>query len=96
MVDPIGPKGLTPSDLRVAPAAPVVAAPKAAPVAAPEVQVSATAQLSGQLAARPPVDTDRVARIKQAIADGTFPILPTTIADQLLALRYDWMSDEPA
>ena len=96
MVDPIGPKGSTPSDLRVAPVTPVAAAPKVAPVAAPEVQVSPTAQLSGQLAARPPVDTDRVARIKQAIADGTFPILPTTIADQLLALRYDWMSDEPA
>ena len=96
MVDPIGPKGLTPSDLRVVPVAPVVAAPKAAPTATPEVQVSPTAQLAGQLATRPPVDTDRVARIKQAIADGTFPILPTTIADQLLALRYDWMSDEPA
>ena len=96
MVDPIGPKGLTPSDLRVAPVTPVAAAPKVAPVATPEVQVSPTAQLAGSLAAHPPVDSDRVSRIKQAIANGTFPILPTTIADQLLALRYDWMSDEPA
>ena len=96
MVDPIGPKGLAPSDLRVAPVTPVAAAPKAAPAAAPEVQVSPTAQLAGYLAAQPPVDADRVARIKQAIANGTFPILPTTIADQLLALRYDWMSDDAA
>ena len=96
MVDPIGPKGSTPSDLRVAPVTPVTAAPKVAPVATPEVQVSATAQLGAQLAAQPPVDTDRVARIKQAIANGTFPILPATIADQLLALRYDWMSDDAA
>lgn len=96
MVDPIGPKGLTPSDLRVAPVAPAAVAPKVAPVAAPQVQVSPTAQLSGQLAAQPPVDADRVARIKRAIAEGTFPILPATIADSILALRYDWMSDEPA
>ena len=96
MVDPIGPKGLTPSDLRVVPVTPVAAAPKVAPTPAIEVQVSATALMGSQLAAQPPVDSDRVARIKQAIANGTFPILPTTIADQLLALRYDWMSDEPA
>jgi len=96
MVDPIGPKGLTPSDLRVAPVTPVAVAPKVAPVAAAEVQVSPTAQLASQLATQPPVDADRVARIKQAIANGTFPILPTTIADQLLALRYDWMSDDAA
>lgn len=96
MVDPIGPKGSTPSDLRVAPVTPVAVAPKVAPSPSVEVQVSATAQLGGQLAAQPPVDTDRVARIKQAIANGTFPILPATIADQLLALRYDWMSDDPA
>jgi negative regulator of flagellin synthesis FlgM len=96
MVDPIGPKGLTPSDLRVVPVTPVAAAPKAAPSATPEVQVSPTAQLAGQLAAQPPVDADRVARIKRAIADGTFPILPATIADSILALRYDWMSDDAA
>ena len=97
MVDPIGPKGSTPSDLRVAPVTPVAAAPKVAPVGhADEPQVSPTAQLASQLAAQPPVDTDRVARIKQAIADGTFPILPATIADSMLALRYDWMSDDAA
>ena len=96
MVDPIGPKGSTPSDLRVVPVTPVAVGPTVAPTPAVEVQVSATALLGSQLAAQPPVDSDRVARIKQAIANGTFPILPTTIADQLLALRYDWMSDEPA
>jgi negative regulator of flagellin synthesis FlgM len=96
MVDPIGPKGLTPSDLRVVPVTPVAAAPKIAPTASAEPQLSPATQLATQLSAQPPVDTDRVARIKRAIADGTFPILPATIADSILALRYDWMSDEPA
>lgn len=95
MVDPIGPKGSTPTDLRVAPVSPVVAAPKAVS-AAVDHQASPVAQLASQLAAQPPVDADRVARIKRAIADGTFPILPATIADSMIALRYDWMSHDPA
>lgn len=96
MVDPIGPKGSTPNDLRVAPVTPVVAAPKVAPTVATEPQLSPATQLATQLSAQPPVDTDRVSRIKQAIANGTFPILPATIADRMLALRYDWMSDDKA
>ena len=101
MVDPIGPKGSTPTDLRVAPVTPAVAAPKAAPVATPITEhsgspVPTVSLLAGELAAHPPVDTDHVARIKRAIADGTFPILPATIADRLLALRFDWMSNDAA
>ena len=56
--------------------------------------VATVSGLAAQLAAKPPVDADRVAQIKKAIANGTFPILPATIADRLLALRYDWMSGE--
>ncbi len=36
MVDPIGPKGSTPNDLRVAPVTPVAVAPKVAPVVVPD------------------------------------------------------------
>ena len=96
MVDPIGPKGSTPQDLRVAPVSPAAATPKVVSATTVDHQASPVAQLASQLAAQPPVDTDRVARIKRAIADGTFPILPATIADQLLSLRYDWMSHDPA
>lgn len=42
------------------------------------------------MAAQPPVDMDRVAEIKKAIAQGNFPILPATIADQMIALKLDW------
>ena len=53
--------------------------------------VAATGGLAAALAAKPPVDDERVAQIKKAIANGTFPILPATIADRLLAraLRLD-------
>jgi negative regulator of flagellin synthesis FlgM len=33
----------------------------------------------------PPVDGDRVAQIRKAIEDGTYPILPMTIADTIIA-----------
>ncbi|MES2042228.1 MAG: flagellar biosynthesis anti-sigma factor FlgM [Pseudomonadota bacterium] len=46
--------------------------------------------IARELAGSAPVDLDRVARIKKAIAAGNFPILPATIADRLLALKYDW------
>jgi negative regulator of flagellin synthesis FlgM len=52
--------------------------------------------LAAELAAKPSVDADRVAQIKAAVQDGTFPILPAKIADQLIALRLQWMQNDPA
>ncbi|MGE7205820.1 flagellar biosynthesis anti-sigma factor FlgM [Sphingomonas sp. NPDC019816] len=52
--------------------------------------MSGVGNLARTLAAQPPVDQDRVAAIKKAIADGNFPILPATIADQMIALKLDW------
>lgn len=83
------------SDLRVGAVARVApAATPDAPVATAEPASPAT--LAKSLAASAPVNTDRVAQIKSAIANGTFPLSPATIADQLIALRYDWMSNDPA
>lgn len=48
------------------------------------------------MSASPPVDTDRVATIRKAIAEGRFPLSPATIADRLIALKLDWNSNEPA
>ncbi|GAA4044856.1 flagellar biosynthesis anti-sigma factor FlgM [Parerythrobacter jejuensis] len=36
---------------------------------------------------QPPVDSDRVAEIRSALKDGSYPIVPTQIADALIAAR---------
>lgn len=101
MVDPVGTKGVA-SDRAVAR---VLAAAATTPLPAPTAPArqgaaaADVANLSGvaaALAAKPPVDADRVAQIKKAVANGTFPILPATIADRLLAVRYEWMTDDQA
>lgn len=81
------------------PVARVVATPAPVAVRADTRTTGDTATLGGiarALAASPPVDTDRVTRIRRAIEEGKFPISPTTIADRLLALRLDWTSQGPA
>jgi len=55
---------------------------------------SSTGSLAKAIASSPPVDKERVAQIKRAIATGTFPILPATIADRLLALKLEWTGRE--
>ncbi len=59
----------------------------------PTVEAGALAKV---LAATPPVNTDRVAQIRRAIQSGSFPILPATIADRLIALRLEWNPSEQA
>jgi negative regulator of flagellin synthesis FlgM len=84
-----------------------VAAPAATPVVQPAVQQAAQqapaasnatqlSNLAKTLAAEPPVDSDRVDAIKKAIQNGSFPILPATIADRLLALRLNWDGHDAA
>lgn len=38
-------------------------------------------------AAEPPVDADRVAEIRKALQDGSYPLVPTKIADAMIAAR---------
>ena len=52
------------------------------------VEVAAPAQ-SG-----PPVDTDRVAQIRNALRDGTYPLVPTKIADAMIAAQYTFESKQ--
>jgi len=42
------------------------------------------------LAASAPMDMERVARIRRAVEEGRFPISPATIADRLIALKFEW------
>ncbi|WP_293874609.1 MULTISPECIES: flagellar biosynthesis anti-sigma factor FlgM [unclassified Sphingomonas] len=82
-----------------------VAAPAAAPTVQPALKKAAEqapatdtqlGALARSLAASPPVDGDRVELIKAAIQNGSFPILPATIADRLLALRLNWDGHDAA
>ncbi|MGK6318444.1 flagellar biosynthesis anti-sigma factor FlgM [Sphingomonas sp. DT-204] len=103
MVDPIGSKPSVPIDRRIAPvasAAPVSASQPAAQDVAVRADPSTLRALAQPLAATPPVDAERVAKVRKAIQDGSFPLLPATVADRLLALRLQWSpeggSDEPS
>ena len=73
-------------------------APSAAAAAsvAKQPETTQAPTVAAQLSVSAPVDVDRVQKIKQAVADGNFPLSPTTIADALIAARYEWMSHEPA
>ena len=98
MVDSIGTKPVSASDRPVAPVARIGAAPAVDAVArgtdtAHEPGLTA---MTRQMAATPPVDLERVARIRKAISDGSFPIYPAQIADRLIALKLDWNPNDPS
>ena len=103
MVESIG-AGSVNGDRGVARVAAATPATPAAAVTQPAAQPSSSqgpaaaeaGALARSLAASAPVDTDRVAKIKRAIATGSFPILPATIADRLMALRLEWNSSDAA
>ncbi len=57
----------------------------AAPARAAKVQVSNLATKIAEARAPEVIDQSRIARIKEAIADGTFPIDPTRIAKRMLS-----------
>lgn len=41
-------------------------------------------------AASPPVDKDRVAEIRDALRDGSYPLVPTEIADAMIAAQLSY------
>ncbi len=101
MVDSIGAKPSVAGDrsvARIAAAAPatVVQTPVKTPAQAQAPTLPESIALAKSMASSPPIDASRVAEIKKAIASGTFPILPATIADRLMALSLAWNSNETA
>ncbi|MEO0032281.1 MAG: flagellar biosynthesis anti-sigma factor FlgM [Pseudomonadota bacterium] len=68
-----------------APSAPAEA--QATPASTP-ASTSAAAQVETSDAVKagsPPIDTDRVTKIRHAIETGTYPVLPAKIADAMIA-----------
>lgn len=94
MVDPVGIKTGTVANSRSVSvvATQAAAAPRAvqAPTKEPKPVETESAELAATMASEAPVDAERVSRIKKAIEDGTFPTVPSTIADRLLALKMQW------
>ncbi len=99
MVDPVGAKPLAsiPRPVVVADITASEATPRAAPVAQTEgVPASALGVAVQRFAATPPVDLDRVSRIRRAIETNQYPIVAETIADRLIAIRLNWRPHGPA
>ena len=99
MVDPVssasgkGPSRPVAAVTATSPAARATAAADPRTPATPDTGIGGLAKA---MAARPPVDADRVARIKKAVQDGRFPILPALVADRLIALKLEWTPNEQA
>lgn len=94
MIDSIGAKPLT-NDRKIT-GIQRVATPAAAVSVARQPETTQAPTVAAQLSVAAPIDVERVKKIQQAVADGNFPISPTTIADALIAARYEWMSHEQA
>lgn len=92
MVDSIG---LRPWDRKVG-GVTRVGTVAAATTVTQQPQTAQTPTVAARLSASAPVDIERVEKIKQAIANGNFPLSPTTVADALIAARYEWMSHDKA
>ncbi len=99
MVDSIGATPSIATDRRVVPISSGTAATAVVPVTrdtgADTAAVSVTAMVSEQ-AQSAPIDTDRVAMIRRAVQNGTFPINPARVADQMIAMKYEWTKNDAA
>jgi negative regulator of flagellin synthesis FlgM len=84
-IDISGLNGVT-SRVTAPAASPVRSAEPVRPVASDTAGTDAPAlSLTTTAGASAPVDADRVAEIRRAIEDGRYPVLPTRIADAMIA-----------
>ena len=99
MVDPLGAKPVQTGDRGIAPIARVVAPAAVQKPTAPETEMvsqSSLATAAKEFSAKPPIDHERISKIRRAIEEGTFPIYPAQIADRLIALKYEWTGHDEA
>lgn len=92
MVDPVGAKPVTQerSVARVAQTTPIARSRSAVQDDADTVVAGGVASLVADYAAKPPIDEERVAQIRRAIATNSYPIVAETIADRLIAIKLNW------
>jgi flagellar biosynthesis anti-sigma factor FlgM len=95
VVDPIGAKPASPLDRRVAP---VAAGTPAAPIAAVAEggdtahETASIAEAVRRAAEAAPVDHDRVAVLRAAVANGNYRPAPQTIADRMIGAMQEWIA----
>ena len=95
MVDPIGAKPASPLDRRVAPVAPGAPAAQVAPVtdnSDTAQQATSVTEAARQAAQAAPVDHERVASLRTAIANGSYRPAPETIADSMIGAMQEWIA----
>lgn len=54
------------------------------------VEIGAALQAANVDTSTPPVDRSRVDEIRDALRDGTYPLVPTEIADAIIAAQYSF------
>lgn len=95
MVDPVGSKPVSPLDKRLAPVAAGTPAARVKAVAAegePAAKASSVAAAARHAAATPPIDHQRVATLRAAIANGDYRPAPQAIADKMLGAKQEWIA----
>lgn len=93
MVDAVNPTTIKANDLRIGAVTRVAMAAPA--VAGTPVQAAVpTPTLARTMAAAAPIEASRVALIKEAVESGRYPLSPASVADALIAAKYEWMSHD--
>ncbi len=92
MVDPIGAKPVTQerSIARLSQTAPVARSRSVVEDRSDALVAGGLSSVIADYAATPPVDLERVAKIRSAIANNSYPIVAETIADRLIAIKLNW------
>lgn len=98
MVDPVGAKPATTAGrIDKIQAAPIVrAASHVSQDSADSVDVGSLSALVADAASAAPIDYERVAQIREAIAANRYPIAAETLADRLIALKLNWIPHDPS
>lgn len=95
MVDPVGPRPVKPSD-SVAAVTRASATQRPPQDSATGVEPHSARITAKELAARPPVDAVRVDALRRRISDGSYRIDAGAIADRMLAMKSEWVANDPA
>lgn len=89
MMTPIDPAKLkVPQRLQPGAVTPVAPARPALPVAETAMRSAAATEARSIAGSEAPVDAERVAAIRQAVEEGSYPLIPTRIADAMIAAGY--------